>query len=264
MLNPRTTRHPLRQAARIVTLLAFAAVTVPVAIAQNRFWTLSGTVLDQTDRFVPEATLVLTNGVTGAKHEVKTNRAGHFEFVGLPAGEYQLAVQRPGFQTFQETVSIARDVTRSISLRIGGVRETITVASGGPAGTPPSDAERQAKLERSRQRVQEARQRTPQECSGGATAGDVGGQILPPLKLVDVHPDYPVTLQAAGIGGIVTLDALIGTEGSVRDVKVVSSPHPELERLAIDAVRGWEFSTTYLNCTPIEVPMRVTITFLAR
>ena len=31
-----------------------------------------------------------------------------------------------------------------------------------------------------------------------------------------------------------------------------------------EAVQRWEFSTTYLNCTPVEVPMRVMIKFVGR
>jgi protein TonB len=84
---------------------------------------------------------------------------------------------------------------------------------------------------------------------------------VPPLKVIDVRPQYPEALKTAGIAGVVTLVAVIGTDGTVREVTVLSSPHPDLEKAAADAVRKWEFSTTYLNCTPIEVSMRVTVNF---
>jgi TonB family protein len=174
-------------------------------------------------------------------------------------------VQRPGFKSFKEAVAInGGDLTRNIHLEIGTVQETLKITAGPARSAPQSEAEHQEQLERSRRRLQEARLRADQKCSAGAPSGDVGGQIVPPLKLTHVRPDYPETLKASGIGGDVTLTALIGTDGTVRDVTVVSSPHPELERVAIDAVRRWEFSTTYLNCTPVEVPMRVSVTFLAQ
>jgi TonB family protein len=60
------------------------------------------------------------------------------------------------------------------------------------------------------------------------------------------------------------MDALIGADGTVRDVRVLSSPHPDLDRAAVDAVRQWEFTPTILNCTPIDVRMGVTANFVAR
>lgn len=259
MLNPRTARHPLRLATRTATLIMFAVVTVPVAIAQNRYWTFTGTVVDQTNRSVPDATLVLTDNVARARYEVRTDETGRFQFRGLTPGEYQLDVQQAGFKNLSKRITVAdQDLTGTFELQIGRVQETITVAGD----SKESEVDRAAKTGQSHQRAEQMRQRVSEKCAGGATAGGIGGQILPPVKVTHVRPEYPESLKAAGIGGIVTLDALIDTDGTVRDVTVVSSPHPELARLATDAVRRWEFSTTYLNCTPVEVPMRVTVSFV--
>jgi outer membrane biosynthesis protein TonB len=38
--------------------------------------------------------------------------------------------------------------------------------------------------------------------------------------------------------------------------RVVSSPHPDRDGAAVEAVRGWQFTPTLLNCTPIEVRMK--------
>ena len=61
----------------------------------------------------------------------------------------------------------------------------------------------------------------------------------------------------------VVLEAVIGTDGTVADVSVVTGADPELDAAAIEAVRQWEFSTTFLNCTPIDVHMKVNVTFVA-
>jgi hypothetical protein len=50
----------------------------------------------------------------------------------------------------------------------------------------------------------------------------------------------------------------------VRDIQNVQGPHPELSAAAEDAVRQWQFSTTLLNCEPIEVRMTVTTNFVAQ
>ena len=70
-----------------------------------------------------------------------------------------------------------------------------------------------------------------------------------------MRPGYP------GVSGNIELAATIGTDGSVTDVQVVKSDRPELAASAIDAVRQWEFTSTLLNCLPIEVHMNVSVTF---
>lgn len=267
MLNMTVSRRPLGDLARIATLVVFAAGTVPVAVAQARFSSFSGTVFDQTNRRLPGAVLVLANESTRAKYEVTTDASGLFEFVALPAGDYDLAVQLPGFKTLKERVRVAgTDVTRNFQLQIGSLQETVIVAASGRPGAPSPEM-----LERNRQRVERARRLASERCTGAPAAdpggGDVavvGGTIIPPVKVTDVKPAYPEALRATGEAGAVVLEAVVGIDGMVRDVTVVSSPHPELERAAVDAVQRWEFTPTYLNCTPVEVSMQVTVTFNAR
>ena len=267
MLRTNVNHGPLNRASRITALVVFAALAVPLAAAQARFWSFSGSVVDPTDRPVPDVAVVLSNEAARAKFEVRTDAAGRFEFQALAPGDYALTVVRPGFKVLKEAVSIAgSDASRTLRLQVGTVNESITVAGLRP-GTPAAggrgtgsgavESERLARSERARA---EARKAVSERCEGAA-AGQAGGAILPPMKLVDVRPDYPEALNAAGVAGVVTLDAVIGTDGAVHDVKVVSSPHPELNPLATEAVRQWEFSPTYLNCTPIDVEMRVTISF---
>ena len=40
--------------------------------------------------------------------------------------------------------------------------------------------------------------------------------------------------------------------------------HPDLNAAAMEAVRQWEFDSTILNCTKVEVPMKVTVMFSPR
>lgn len=84
------------------------------------------------------------------------------------------------------------------------------------------------------------------------------------MKLKDVRPIYAAHLAAQGVEGTVLLKAVIGTDGSVENVEVVSTPHPELGHAAADAVRQWEFTETLLNCRPVAVSMNVTINFTLR
>jgi TonB family protein len=227
-------------------------------LAAQHFSTFSGTLVDQTNAVLPNVAVTLTNQAARTRHEVRTDPTGHFELPGVPDGEYQVVIAEPGFAPLTEPVTIAgRDVTRTIQLHLGDLHETITVVSGGAATATDPEMRRKA-----RQWAADATRKATDRC-GAQGAGPVGGNILEPTKVADVKPKYPERLQAAKIGGVVTLDALIGTDGTVPDVRVVSGD-PDLGNAAVEAVRQWEFSPTYLNCTPVEVRMGVTVNFVAR
>jgi outer membrane biosynthesis protein TonB len=59
----------------------------------------------------------------------------------------------------------------------------------------------------------------------------------------------------------VHLNALIATDGTVKEVVVVEPAHPVFAAAAVVAVRDWAFDETLLNCAPTEVTMRVSVTF---
>lgn len=87
-----------------------------------------------------------------------------------------------------------------------------------------------------------------------------GGKIRPPKKIVDVAPVYPEIARRAQVEGVVILEAIIGENGRVRDVRVLRS-NPLLDAAAIDAVRQWQFTPTLLNGQPVSVIMTVTVAF---
>lgn len=271
MLNSTLNRRPVSWRARVVTIGALLTLTVSVAglRAQSQFYSLSGTALDPTNRVLPNARVVLTNPTNQAKYEVRTDAMGRFEFVGLPPAQYALEAILPGFATLKQDINIAGNTDRELRLRVGSLEETITVtdatsvtlvitADGGPL---EPDAATLKRRDEARGRRAESERREKARCEGGGAATPVGGRIFPPAKLVDVRPVYPENLRTTKIGGTVTMNAVIGTDGFVRDVQNVKGPHPDLEIAAATAVRQWQFSTTLLNCEPIEVDMKVTVGF---
>jgi TonB family protein len=266
MLNTSVNRGPLTRSSRAVTLVAILGLAVLVAGAgAQSFFTLSGVVLDSTNRIVPDTKLIVTSAGSGAKHEVRSDRTGHFEFVGLPPGNYGLEATIPGFSTFRDTISVVgRNIDHTIQLEVGSLEETITVTAS-VAGSPAAElaAVMLDELEQLQNRV-EAKRRAALEHCGSAPAGPMGGQILAPMRLTNVNPRYPENLRTTGIGGVVKMDAVIGIDGNIQDVRAVSSPHPDLESAAIQAVRQWQYTPTLLNCVPIEVRMKVTTNFSSR
>lgn len=90
-----------------------------------------------------------------------------------------------------------------------------------------------------------------------------GGDIRTPTKIHHVAPVYPAIAQQARVEGTVIIEATIGTDGRVKDARVLSSK-PLLDQAAIDAVLQWRFTPTLLNGVPVPVLMTVTVTFTLR
>jgi protein TonB len=88
----------------------------------------------------------------------------------------------------------------------------------------------------------------------------VGTGVTAPTKLHHVAPIYPPVALAAGREGTVVLEAVIGEDGRVRDVRVVR-PAALLDQAALEAVRQWRFTPTLLNGQPVPVIMNVTVGF---
>jgi TonB family protein len=88
----------------------------------------------------------------------------------------------------------------------------------------------------------------------------VGGAVRAPVKIKDVKPVYPPIAQSARVSGIVIVEAVIGADGRVGDVRVLRSI-PLLDQAAIDAVRQWEFVPTLLNGAPTAIIMTMTVNF---
>ena len=257
MLNARISRAPITRAARLGIVTALSALAIAVASAQGTFSTFSGTVFDPLNGYLPGVTMTLTNTQSGAKHEIRSDRTGHFEFVGLPPGSYSLQAILPGFSVLTGTLDLTgRDVQRDVTLKVGHLQETITVSAsrGGARANPPAPQSVRRPVPDKFAMMKECAERTP-------TAGSMGGNLRQPTKVRDVKPLYPEQLAEAGTGGVLVFAARIGTDGTITDLQATSSPNPDLELAAATAIRQWEFTPTLLNCVAVEVPMTITVTF---
>ncbi len=94
----------------------------------------------------------------------------------------------------------------------------------------------------------------------GSKPVKVGGSIPVPTKIKNVAPVYPEDARAAGVQGVVILEAVIDEAGTVSDARVLRSI-PLLDQAALDAVRQWQFTPTLVNGVPVSVMMTMTINF---
>jgi len=251
MLNVRLNREPITRRASVAAAALFVAVAVLVAgfgVSAQSFSTVSGSLVDQFTRALPGVTLALSNPQNQSKYEIKSDATGHYEFVGVPPGNYVLTAELPGFATLKRegVVLAGQAFEQNITMQVGTIEETITVVDDGVQRPP------QVNSLRDRPRV------TPGKLS---TCGDtpLGGNIRPPTKTRDVRPVYPTGTPPA----VVELEARIGVDGLVTSVQPLGNVDPALANAAINAISGWEFTPTYLDCQPIEVRMKVHMKFAA-
>ena len=70
------------------------------------------------------------------------------------------------------------------------------------------------------------------------------------LLIHKVQPAYPPLARSARIQGSVVLQALIGKDGSIQNLRVVSG-HPMLTNSALEAVRQWKYKPIISMASPL-------------
>lgn len=265
------------------TSAAASLLPEPVAVPQGSIGHVSGTVTDQ--RGDPIAGVEITAAISPAEapgagaFRAETDESGRFS-LDVPPAQYELRAQKIGFTASRTTVFVNRGATvqRTLQLRVGAVSESINVVATSDLERAKallqqgrySDAE--AAVDRALARLQGRSQgrggppnqnvTMPQAERQPLPPGTVrvGGEIAAPKKIHDVAPIYPQTARDSKVGGIVIIDAIIGTDGTVKDAKILRG-QALLNQAALDAVSQWAFTPTLLNGAPVEVMMTVTVNF---
>jgi TonB family protein len=88
----------------------------------------------------------------------------------------------------------------------------------------------------------------------------IGGNIQQRKLVSQPKPVYPPLAKQAHIQGVVHLSALIGKEGNVINLAVISG-HPLLVPSALEAVQQWVYQTTLLNGEPVEVLTQIDVNY---
>ncbi len=88
----------------------------------------------------------------------------------------------------------------------------------------------------------------------------VSAGVVQGLLIRRVTPVYPPLAKQARISGTVVLQAVIGKDGSIQNLRAVSG-HPMLIPSALEAVKQWRYKPYFLNGEPVEVDTQVTVNF---
>ena len=289
-------RPPVEIPATAVPPVRVEIVERPAAVVeQSKSGTagIAGVVRDTDGGVMPGVTIALARG-SETSYSSTTNARGEFGIADVPAGAYDLTVSRPGFRAGRSRIELPAGEMRrfDVHLKISSLTETVTIAAPGAdleatrpqqqVSVSPQTAEDHliaAQLLYAQRRYDEAQKHvdhalellrgealrsTIEEAQAAANSDGpirVGGHIREPRKMLHVPPVYPPEALAADVQGVVILDAVLGIDGSVADLKVLRSI-PLLEQAAIDAVRQWRFTPTLLNGKPVEVAMSITVSFV--
>ncbi len=249
MLNASLNRTPITRLACAIIVLALGAITVPIAgfgAAQSGPATFSGSLLDMHGRILPNEEILLTHANSGVIHQARSDQNARFRFDGLPAGDYELKANVPGFQSrYRITVQAGQSLERSVTLQLGAIQETISLRGDG-APSRPSQARPVVDISEFLN--------TPQQCPQ-----HVGGCVQPPTKVRDVRPVIPEGRGSTSI--VVLLEGMIGTDGFVKALHLIEPADLDFAKSAMDAINQWQFTPTRLNGVTVETAMRVTVNF---
>lgn len=126
----------LRVRVSFAFLAAFLGAAVMV-VAPRAAWgqatstgTVTGEVVDNTNAIVPAATVTITLKATGTVRTTTTNNEGHYVFVDVDPGAYDIKVEKQGFASTlvaNQVVQVGTQLTENVKLQVGSVSTTVTV-----------------------------------------------------------------------------------------------------------------------------------------
>jgi Carboxypeptidase regulatory-like domain len=112
-------------------MLSFAANV----FAQTTSGSMSGTVVDESDQIIANATITVLNERTGEERKSTTDTLGAFIFSALTPGPYTIRVEMQGFKPLEVKGRVVLASNRlavgTLKLGIGGITEEVSVSARG-------------------------------------------------------------------------------------------------------------------------------------
>ncbi len=97
----------------------------------------------------------------------------------------------------------------------------------------------------------------------GPTMVRIGGDIKEPRLIENRAPVYPPMAQAAGVPGKVVLEAHVGPDGRVREIRILEG-HALFNDAALASVRSRRYEPLRLNGVPTDFLITITMAFNVR
>ncbi len=101
---------------------------------------------------------------------------------------------------------------------------------------------------------------TPAGTLSYAEVTTAGGTV--PKSIKEVKPSYSIeALNQRKIAGVVGLEVVVLTDGSIGGVRVTKPLDPDLDRSAVAAIRQWKFAPATVKGSPVPVVVEVEMSF---
>lgn len=217
-----------------------------LAVPQQAPAAFGGTVMDPTGRALADVAVALVEGASGQRYEARTDASGRFSIGGVLAGDYRIAVSKPGFRETAGRVVLGagQQVQRDVVPQVSGIAHMYRVTIGEDPGRA--------------RRTLVSTPVPPDPCKEAATAGC----ITPPARVAEAWPVYPAEHARKGTTANVTITGRLGADGFLTDLRAAEGTDAEFAAAAISALRQWEYSPMRLNGVPHEIPVTVTFRFI--
>ena len=88
-----------------------------------------------------------------------------------------------------------------------------------------------------------------------------GEGVTTPVAIEQPRPQYTPDALTARVEGIVTLECVVGTDGTVSEGRVVKSLFPSLDDVALRTVQDWKFKPGTKDGKPVPVRINVEMSF---
>ena len=125
---------PLKKSLHATLLvLLFLVLNVSGYAQSGRSSSVTGTVVDPSGAVVPNATVTIRNPVSAFERTTTTDESGNFAIPNVPFNPYHLTVTSTGFNPYAQDIVVrsAVPVSLSLTLKVKGSAETVTVEAGG-------------------------------------------------------------------------------------------------------------------------------------
>lgn len=172
----------------------------------------------------------------------------------MPRGAHSAVARRSRVMAAQPALAQPSGLTELLPAPTGEQPETTFEEPGGhgePGDGPPGSGARADGGE-------------PGGCEGCSPISATALGVTAPVALETISPVYPELARRARVEGVVVMEAIIGADGSVRDVRVLRSASPLLETGAVESVRTWRYRAARIGERRVSVFLTVVVTFSLR
>src|ERR1035438_10469932 len=118
---------------RIFPIFVLIFASLAATAQSGNAGTVRGSVADPSGAVIPNATVHLTNAVSGLDRSVSTDSLGQFEFSNVPIHPYRISVTAPGFAVLNQSIELRSAIGTSfkLTLQIAAADSSVTVEAGG-------------------------------------------------------------------------------------------------------------------------------------